>query len=69
MSIEARHFGPIVCVYGYDDMEQAIDQANALPYAFQASVFTSNLQGRLRGFRRLNASVVMINDFTAFRVD
>ncbi|MCU7802310.1 MAG: aldehyde dehydrogenase family protein [Candidatus Thiodiazotropha sp. (ex Lucinoma borealis)] len=62
-------FGPVVCVYSYDDMDQAIDQANALPFAFQAAVFTNNLQRTLRGFRRLNASAVMINDFTAFRVD
>ncbi len=62
-------FGPIVCVYEYDDMDQAIEQANALPYAFQAAVFTNNLQRALRGYKRLNASAVMINDFTAFRVD
>ncbi|MCU7930164.1 MAG: aldehyde dehydrogenase family protein [Candidatus Thiodiazotropha sp. (ex Codakia rugifera)] len=62
-------FGPVVCVYSYDYMDQAIEQANALPYAFQAAVFTNNLQRTLRGFRRLNASAVMINDFTAFRVD
>jgi acyl-CoA reductase-like NAD-dependent aldehyde dehydrogenase len=62
-------FGPVVCVYGCDDMDQAIEQANALPYAFQAAVFTNNLQRALRGYKRLNASAVMINDFTAFRVD
>ena len=62
-------FGPIVCVYEYDDMDSAIEQANALPYAFQAAVFTDNLQRALRSYKRLNASAVMINDFTAFRVD
>ncbi len=62
-------FGPVVCVYACDDMDQAIEQANALPYAFQAAVFTNNLQRALRGYKRLNASAVMINDFTAFRVD
>lgn len=62
-------FGPVVCVYGFDEMDQAIEQANALPYAFQAAVFTNNLQRALRGYKRLNASAVMINDFTAFRVD
>jgi len=59
----------VVCVYACDDMDQAIEQANALPYAFQAAVFTNNLQRALRGYKRLNASAVMINDFTAFRVD
>ncbi|MCU7811235.1 MAG: aldehyde dehydrogenase family protein [Candidatus Thiodiazotropha sp. (ex Notomyrtea botanica)] len=62
-------FGPVVCVYACDDMDQAIEQANALPYAFQTAVFTNNLQRALRGYKRLNASAVMINDFTAFRVD
>jgi acyl-CoA reductase-like NAD-dependent aldehyde dehydrogenase len=62
-------FGPVVCVYSCDDMDQAIEQANALPYAFQAAVFTNNLQRALRGYKRLNASAVMVNDFTAFRVD
>ncbi len=62
-------FGPVVCVYSCDDMDRAIEQANALPYAFQAAVFTQNLQRALRGYKRLNASAVMVNDFTAFRVD
>jgi acyl-CoA reductase-like NAD-dependent aldehyde dehydrogenase len=62
-------FGPVVCVYSCDDMDQAIEQANALPYAFQAAVFTNDLQRALRGYKRLNASAVMVNDFTAFRVD
>jgi acyl-CoA reductase-like NAD-dependent aldehyde dehydrogenase len=35
--------GPVVCVYGYDDINQAIAQANSLEYAFQSSVFTKTL--------------------------
>ena len=59
----------MVCVYSCDDMDAAIEQANSLPYAFQAAVFTNDLRRALRGYKRLNASAVMINDFTAFRVD
>ena len=62
-------FGPVVCVYGYDDMDQAIDQANDLPVAFQAAVFTKSIDTALRAFTRLDASAVMVNDHTAFRVD
>jgi acyl-CoA reductase-like NAD-dependent aldehyde dehydrogenase len=62
-------FGPAVCVYGYDDIAQAIAQANSLPYAFQASVLTQNLDFGLYCSRRLDAATVMINDHTAFRVD
>ncbi len=62
-------FGPIVCVYAYDDIDEAIARANGLPFAFQAAVFTQNLDLALRVYKRLDASAVMINDHTAFRVD
>ena len=62
-------FGPVVCVYGYDTLDAALEQANALPVAFQGAVFTRDLDTALRVFRRLDASAVMVNDHTAFRVD
>ena len=62
-------FGPAVSVYGYKDMDQAIEQANALPFAFQASVFTKNLDTAMSAIQNLDATAVMVNDHTAFRVD
>ena len=62
-------FGPVVCVYGYDDARTAISAANALPTAFQAAVFGRDIDGALDVARRLDASAVMINDHTAFRDD
>jgi len=62
-------FGPVVCVYSYAEREQAIQQANALDYAFQAAVYTKNLDIALDTVNKLNASAVMVNDHTAFRVD
>ncbi|MCU7958468.1 MAG: aldehyde dehydrogenase family protein [gamma proteobacterium symbiont of Bathyaustriella thionipta] len=62
-------FGPVICVYSCDDMDAAIQQANALPWAFQASVFTKQLDQAMRSSERLAASAVMINEMTAFRVD
>jgi acyl-CoA reductase-like NAD-dependent aldehyde dehydrogenase len=62
-------FGPVVCVYACDRMDDAIEQANALPFSFQASVFTRQIDRALRAYRRLDASAVMVNDHTAFRVD
>jgi acyl-CoA reductase-like NAD-dependent aldehyde dehydrogenase len=62
-------FGPVTCVYRFHELAQAIDQANSLPLSFQASVFTNDLQVALRAAERLEASAVMINDHTAFRVD
>ncbi|PJK29998.1 aldehyde dehydrogenase family protein [Minwuia thermotolerans] len=62
-------FGPVVCVYGYDDMDEAIDRANSLPFSFQAAVFGQDIDKLMRVSSRLDASAVMVNDHTAFRVD
>ena len=62
-------FGPVVCVYGYDDLDEAIGRANALPWAFQAAVFTRDHATAMHAYARLDASAVMLNDHTAFRVD
>lgn len=62
-------FGPVTCIYGYQDFEEAITRANSLPYAFQASIFTRDLTTALKAARDLDASGVMINDHTAFRTD
>ena len=62
-------FGPVICLYSYSDRQEAINIANSLPYAFQASVFTSDIDIALDTVSQLNATAVMINDHTAFRVD
>lgn len=62
-------FGPVVCVYRYDDLEDAVRRANAPDSFFQSSVFTQRLDVALDLSRRLNGMAVMVNDHTAFRVD
>lgn len=62
-------FGPVVCVYTYDELDEAIGRANALPVAFQAAIFTRDYGTAMRAYTRLDASAVMLNDHTAFRVD
>ncbi|MCO4787424.1 MAG: aldehyde dehydrogenase family protein, partial [Marinomonas atlantica] len=65
----AEIFGPVVCVYPYDDVDEAIAQSNALEVAFQASVYSTNVDEAMYVSDRLAASAVMINEHTAFRVD
>jgi acyl-CoA reductase-like NAD-dependent aldehyde dehydrogenase len=66
---QSEIFGPVTCVYGFDDLDDAIQAANSIPYAFQASIFSSDLAPALRAAQRLDASAVLINDHTAFRAD
>lgn len=62
-------FGPVVGVYRYGDLDDAIARANSLPVAFQASIFAQDIDIAMRAANRLDASAVMINDPTAFRTD
>ena len=62
-------FGPVVCVYEHETIDDAIAQANDLPFAFQASVYSNNLDMAMKAIEALDATAVMVNDHTAFRVD
>ena len=62
-------FGPVICVYGYDDIDEAIAQANDVPFAFQAAVFTDRLSVANHCIEALAGSTILVNDHTAFRVD
>ena len=50
-------------------MDYAILQANSLPFAFQASVFSNDYTEIMKVFNRLDGSAIMVNDHSAFRVD
>ena len=62
-------FGPVVSIYSYDDIDNAIAEANSLPVSFQAAVFTQNLDLAMHCYQNLDATAVMVNEHTAFRVD
>ena len=59
----------MVCVYAYDSVDAAVQQANSLPVAFQAAVFSNDTEQAMHLYKQLDASAVMINDHTAFRDD
>jgi acyl-CoA reductase-like NAD-dependent aldehyde dehydrogenase len=62
-------FGPVVCFYPFTERSQAIDNANDLPFSFQASIYSQNMDIILDSINRLKADAVMVNDHPAFRVD
>ena len=62
-------FGPVVCAYPYKERLEAIQRANSLDVAFQAAVYTDDLQVALDTVKRLDATAVMVNDHSAFRAD
>ncbi|MBT7768256.1 MAG: aldehyde dehydrogenase family protein [Bdellovibrionales bacterium] len=62
-------FGPVIAIYTYQQIDQAVKMANDLNFSFQAAVITNDLNCGLKLFDQLDAQAVMINDHTAFRVD
>ncbi|BBB22806.1 aldehyde dehydrogenase [Abyssogena phaseoliformis symbiont OG214] len=62
-------FGPVICIYDYFDISEAIEVANSLEVSFQASIFSDNITTAMNSAKALSASAVMINDYTTFRVD
>ncbi len=62
-------FGPVLAIYEYADLQEAFDRANRVPYCFQASIFTKDLDLALEATISLKAQTVLVNDHTAFRVD
>lgn len=62
-------FGPVTCIYGYRDLDEAIARANSLETAFQSAIFARDIDVAMKAARLLDASAVLINDHTAFRTD
>ena len=62
-------FGPVICVVAFDEVDDAILVANSLPFSFQAAVYSEDEMWAIDVSHKLDASAVMINDHTAFRVD
>ncbi|MDH7972104.1 aldehyde dehydrogenase family protein [Sphingomonas sp. AR_OL41] len=62
-------FGPVVSLFPFDDLDEAIDRANAPHETIHAAIFTESLRTALHAVRRLAAAGVMINDSTDYRLD
>ena len=62
-------FGPLISVYDKKNLNDSIRQANSLPFAFQASVFSNDYTEIMDSVNRIDGSAIMINEHSAFRVD
>jgi len=62
-------FGPVVALYPFEEVQEAIDLANSVDYGLQAGVFTRDLATAHRIADALNCGGVMINDSSDYRID
>ncbi|SNS24131.1 Acyl-CoA reductase [Sphingomonas laterariae] len=67
--VRQEAFGPIVSLFPYADLDDAIAAANAVDHAIHAAIFTASLRDAHHAARGLQAAGVMINDSTDYRLD
>ncbi|MFP7463466.1 aldehyde dehydrogenase family protein [Bacillus safensis] len=62
-------FGPVVSILPYEELEEAIKEANDSRYGLQAGIFTNQLDVALHAAKDLEAGGVVINGTSNFRLD
>jgi acyl-CoA reductase-like NAD-dependent aldehyde dehydrogenase len=62
-------FGPVVSLRPFDQLQEAIDEANNTPYGLAAGIFTASLDRALQAADQLHVGTVHINESSSARID
>lgn len=62
-------FGPVVCLVGFGNLDEAIERVNATAFGLAAGIFTNRLQDSLRAAQQIVAGGVHVNETSSARVD
>ena len=62
-------FGPTVNLYPVGTEEEALTEANSLPFGLHAALFTCDVDTAFKLALGLDAGGIMINDSTDYRLD
>jgi len=62
-------FGPVVILYQFDNLDEAIGKANDVDYGLHAGIFTSNLNTAFKAIKEIDVGGIMINDSSDYRID
>ena len=59
--VQEEIFGPVTCIFPFEDVEDVLARANGTEYGLAASVWTNNLKVGLDLAHRLEAGLVQLN--------
>jgi glyceraldehyde-3-phosphate dehydrogenase (NADP+) len=62
-------YGPVVSLYRFASLDEAIQKANQVDYGLHAAVFTENLRDAYKAIRGLEVGGIIVNDSTNYRLD
>lgn len=62
-------FGPVISILPFDDLDAAVDRANATPYGLAAGLFCSDLSRALKAAGRMRFGAVHVNEASSARSD
>ncbi len=62
-------FAPLVGLFRFSSIQDAIREVNRSSYGLQAGIFTANLEHSLRAFDDLEVGGVIVNDVPTWRID
>ena len=54
-------FGPVLSLIRAEDLEQAIEIANLVPYGLSSSIYTENIKNAFQAIERLDAGITYVN--------
>lgn len=63
-AMQEETFGPIMLLNRFDDLAQALHQANSTPYGLAAYVLTNDMGTAIRAYEGLQFGIVGVNDLT-----
>ena len=63
-AMQEETFGPIMLLNQFDEIDEALRQANSTPYGLAAYVLTNDLRTAIRAYEGLKFGIVGVNDMT-----
>jgi len=62
-------FGPVVCLYSIDSLEEAVEKSNAVDYGLHGAIFTKDINNAFYAIKNMDVGGIVVNDSTDYRVD